>query len=65
LETSILCTPQFFQSPSTSSILPLYAEAWAIIIVNMQSSPSSTVSSPFYDPCVLAFTNDEAKVSSA
>jgi hypothetical protein len=42
----------------------MYVEAWAIIIVNMQSSPSSTVSPPFNDPCVLAFTDDEAKVSS-
>jgi hypothetical protein len=44
--------------------LPPYAEAWATIMANIQSLPLSTISSPFYDPHVLAFINNEAKVSS-
>jgi len=32
-------------------------------MMDMQSLPLSVVSSPFYDPCVLAFVDDEVEVS--
>jgi hypothetical protein len=33
-------------------------------IMNMQSSPSSTISSPFYDPHIFTSIDDEIEVSS-
>jgi hypothetical protein len=41
----------------------MYVEAWVTAMVDMQSLPLLVVSSPFYGPCVLAFVDDKAEVS--
>jgi hypothetical protein len=41
----------------------MYVETWVSVMANMQSLPLFVVSSPFYDPYVLAFINDEVEVS--
>jgi hypothetical protein len=40
----------------------MYVEAWVSVMVGMQSLPLFVVSSPFYNPCVLAFVDDEAEI---
>ncbi len=55
--------PQFLWSLLTSPILHIYVEAWVSVLVDIQSLPLLVVSSPFYDPCILVFMDDEDEVS--
>jgi hypothetical protein len=41
----------------------MYVEAWVSAMVDRQCLPFFVVSSPFYNPHVLVFIDDEAKVS--
>jgi hypothetical protein len=41
----------------------MHVEAWVSVMADMQSLPLYVVSSPFHDPCVLTFIDNEVEVS--
>ncbi len=63
MKTSIFYTPSIPSKFLTSPILHMHVEAWVSVMADMQSLPLYVVSSPFHDPCVLTFIDNEVEVS--